>query len=769
MLTFALDEYGDFEGVDSRCEPVFIAGIIYDDKGEAKDTDTERRRIEAYYKAVIHDASLGSNASQSFHYPSALHVSERNQIGGAIVGPVKELVAKSIREFLELGTYKGRPLPFTDFKTGETKPFVARKGKYQAFVILKSDLGMSSLLSNNANYLAKDNFGSNLYFHMVNALLSRIVFYNPFSDGADDIVLELATRASRDLNPSDSLYQQYKKLGYRLNRVHKGDSDGFYCSLTNPDVYRTVLAQKIMDSEQLTIKIHEFKSQTISYSESRGMEFLYLADSVCSILSREMKGDNADQWLESVLGRVASITGRKDNLVFGYDEVDNLFEKAWKRLLERDYYKALSIAFDARKLRGSFAKYYDRRWFPLLEQRVIERCSADIPGFNMAVRKLNETLNNNDLDVEKALYILQILLKIEPSLRRELYIPESKRILYMLYDIGVTAYCHIGDSRNAEAYFDRCRDYIDLVSVDALQNTLNKLVVLHCDYFNFDYAAQVAAQNIEHQEWLNEARNQYNSHHAHRDVEEVVNVSYGKALSQRGQVYAFKRDQLTESLFREALKHLLPDSADYKITQSYLLHYYLDNGMEDAYRRESILYFGGKEKLKDQLDYILSEGAKQYSLINMRYAFYVFLKGVFLFRQSEMTSSLWRDIQNIEQKFAKKSQKAHYSLVGHPSELIFKYLSFLAASRGEHELKDSFSERAKTCLNYQGATERVILLFAEMESAQMDGNIGRRDSISEDLLKLMQKEFSVFGNQPWIENADGRYQWLSNHITYMYR
>ena len=32
MLTYALDEYGDFEGLKKDREPIFIGGLIYDDK-----------------------------------------------------------------------------------------------------------------------------------------------------------------------------------------------------------------------------------------------------------------------------------------------------------------------------------------------------------------------------------------------------------------------------------------------------------------------------------------------------------------------------------------------------------------------------------------------------------------------------------------------------------------------------------------------------------------------------------------------------------------
>ena len=31
MFTYALDEYGDFEGLKNAIEPIYIGGVIYDD------------------------------------------------------------------------------------------------------------------------------------------------------------------------------------------------------------------------------------------------------------------------------------------------------------------------------------------------------------------------------------------------------------------------------------------------------------------------------------------------------------------------------------------------------------------------------------------------------------------------------------------------------------------------------------------------------------------------------------------------------------------
>lgn len=55
---------------------------------------------------------------------------------------------------------------------------------------------MTRLLSQNANILAKDDYASNLYFHMADELISRLIFNNPLIDDIQEISLDIATRRS---------------------------------------------------------------------------------------------------------------------------------------------------------------------------------------------------------------------------------------------------------------------------------------------------------------------------------------------------------------------------------------------------------------------------------------------------------------------------------------------------------------------------------------------------------------------------------------------
>lgn len=761
MLTYALDEYGDFEGFKKVNEPIYIGGLIYDDHFVNKEETIERNRIKAYYESVILDAASEAKNQKGFCYPEALHSDGNRGRDHNIVKPVKEVVMDTLAEFIRRGTYKGNKLQYKD-RNGKSRDFQDRNGEYYIFVVLKSDQGMTRFLSRNANILAKDDYASNLYFHMADEVISRLIFNNPLIDNIQEISLDIATRRSTLLDNNSRLFKEYKEQGYKAEQVEDGK---YQFRLTNPDIYRSVIAKAILEADQPNIKIINFNVDSIGYHkwDSKGMEFLYISDSICSVLGFGMEGANAEDWIRCIDKRVKELTGKTENLVFGYDEIDNIYSKAWRKYIEGDYYKALSIAFDAGKLNGEFAKYYKDLWFKKIEDKIVQ--SANVSDFNMAVRKLNETLNNNTLDQDKCFYIIKVLERLVPVMERRFHSPEAKRILYVLFDIGVTACCHMGDSIGAEEYFEKCKQYVGWVSLDDYLSTRNKLVVYCCDYFELDRAEELSNENMIYQELLTDLKKELK-------LPGVCNngfESMGKVHSQRGQVYAFKRDQRAEEEFRAALEHFEKESANYKITQSYLLHYYLDTENAEAYLAETGGYFGGKTKLIDQLKYIIDEGSKNDPLINMKYALYIYVRALYVFRLSELTEKVWLELKTIEVRFGKKIHKKEWTLTGHPSEIIFKYMRLIALFRKEKELEAEYAKKMTDCLIYHGTTEDVICKFGEIEVMNKLGDIENRDILSLELCVELAEKYYTFADLVIPEDGENRFKWLDEKITFMYR
>lgn len=79
-----------------------------------------------------------------------------------------------------------------------------------------------------------------------------------------------------------------------------------------------------------------------------------------------------------------------------------------------------------------------------------------------------------------------------------------------------------------------------------------------------------------------------------------------KAISQLARILAEKRKPEAETYFKEALSKLEKGSANYKITQSYLLHFYADMNMKEEYDAEIVDYFDGKNTINQRLRYITS-------------------------------------------------------------------------------------------------------------------------------------------------------------------
>ena len=106
MITISLDEYGEFEKEENK--PLFVAGLIFDDKEKDSDRHVEesieRERVRAYYKRAIADAGEG------FAYPNDLHSNGDKKRDKNVIAPVKDMVAKTLPEFISKGTYLGETL-----------------------------------------------------------------------------------------------------------------------------------------------------------------------------------------------------------------------------------------------------------------------------------------------------------------------------------------------------------------------------------------------------------------------------------------------------------------------------------------------------------------------------------------------------------------------------------------------------------------------------------------------------------------------------------
>jgi hypothetical protein len=494
------------------------------------------------------------------------------------------------------------------------------------------------------------------------------------------------------------------------------------------------------------------------------MEFLYLSDSICSILGFDLRGNGADDWLEGIIERVHRLNPSNENLVFGYDEIDNDFTRAWSCYEQKYYFDALSIAFDARKKvkDGAFAAYYARQWFPYLEKRISERIKPDT--FMRGVEELSFTLTTNNLDQEKLLYLMKQYEQMGETVEDQFRSADMKaRTFYKLYDAAVSAFCHIGDSVNGLKYADKCREYAFYVGVDAYLFTNNKRIVCQEDCFEWDEALDAAKENVAFQEMAADMK---------REILKCDDTSgfieKAKATSQLARIYALKRDMEAERLFLEALSMFEEGSANYKITQSYLLHFYADMGMRDAFEKQATDYFDNRDTYNQRYRYVMKDIEKPDAVFSNEYAMFVLIRGLYLFGKESITDTFW---ENLCQIFEKVEKKNHRIPDGHPWELIFKYLELLAVYRNDGAAREKFCSCRAMSLSPEGKGETILALemYGEAEVHDLAGETAARDEVTKKLGDFLQKHFRALKDCRFSEDGDSRYRELGEYFTFMYR
>lgn len=675
MITIALDEQGEFEIEENDSGPKFIAGVIYNDKGDKSDYENERIRIKEYYLKVCEAVECA--------YPEDLHYYVKNNKNNAYsVKKVKTEVSKSLSEFLKNGTYKNTQVYDKE-----------RRGEYTVFAIMASERRLENLLGDNVSELVRDDYASNLYVHMAEKMVERLIFHNPVIEKIDCINLNLATRKAV-LNNESKIADEYETIGF--SEFDKNTSTNKMYNLTNTDLYRTVIEREMIDTGKTDIKINKIWVTPIKYKlNAKDMEFLYLSDSICSYLGFGIKGNKSEEWIEEVGNKISEIS-TANGLLFAYDSVDVFFEKSWKKIEDKDYYEAISILYDGINLKSSMSNYYNENVFKYIKEALLkEKCSTE---YTIAIRKFSESIKNNNLNQDKLLFVFEILYRMKDNISYQN--KEEGAILYDLNDAGVSVYCHIGDSKTAYRFYEECKKYSTYVAIEKYLSTRNKMVVCLCDEFKYEEALEFAKENLKYHRVIESMKKEMFG----IDGEKEFKVM-GIALSQLGQVYAMLCDGNAEGVFLEALSEFHEETPNYYITMSYLLHYYVDNNMKEKYEKMAKKYFGNNADIEKQLEYLLKEGSKETGAIfALKFAFYLYIKALYKFYLKDISKEFAVKILDVDSLFAYYGDNASKQINGHPWEIIYKYLAFIA-----YDLKEY-----NKCENLMKKTDNVVVNYGKI-------------------------------------------------------
>ena len=407
---------------------------------------------------------------------------------------------------------------------------------------------------------------------MAEDVVERLLFHNPIIPDMEQVRLELATRrVILDGDDRTTRMKEYEKLGYAAVQRPTGQSRPGITEyiLTNPTNYRTAVEREMIHSGKNTLMIDRIGVKSIYYKHPREwMDFLYLADAICSHLSFNRKGNTESVWIESFDEISESINGKCRNLIWGYDEADEYFEKSWRAVEEGDYYTALSLTFDGMKCKSAMRQFYGKKWYPLVIDAVVK--GVDVVDLSTAIKRFKDSIMDNNLNQEKLVYIFEALEKVGNNVQFSNKKEEAE--LYDLYDAGVSAYTHIGDSDNAKRCFEKTQQYAEYVATEVFLRTRNRMVVFLGDMLEFSNALGIADEDVRYHELLSNMKKQI-----FKD-EHYESLNHAIALSQRAQIYAFMEDARAEEDFLNALETMDPETPDRLITESYLLHYYISAG-----------------------------------------------------------------------------------------------------------------------------------------------------------------------------------------------
>jgi hypothetical protein len=133
-------------------------------------------------------------------------------------------------------------------------------------------------------------------------------------------------------------------------------------------------------------------------------------------------------------------------------------------------------------------------------------------------------------------------------------------------------------------------------------------------------------------------------------------------------------------------------------------------------------YFGGNERLSDQLKYILQESTKGIKAkVSLKYALYLFVKGVYLFYLDEIDKKTLAKIRNIEDTAKSYSEINAGWMKNHPWEIIYKYIALIEIKQNRIDLAEKAKNKIRASLTYSSPVLEVIPLYGELSVEQKTG------------------------------------------------
>jgi tetratricopeptide (TPR) repeat protein len=757
MVTIALDEAGVFEtkfhGNMKDSSTTLIGGVFFDDMDSDNEYVNELQRIEAFYRASVEEARK-KNPEMKISYPQSLHSKGNND---DVVREVKTVVGETLPEFLQKGTFRGDVL-----KTQDDEIIAERQGSYRICAIVKSAMGKAGLLRPELGNVFKDGAASNLYYHMVSETVERLIFHNPLYPQIGALNLDIATRKSAFLDSETA--EQYDELQH--SEVEREDlKDGMrQFDLMNADVFRTILTEQMLNEDKKNICVKSFQVRPIRYYPERknkpdthNQQFLYLADTICSELTFRIGKDDINE----VQMRATKLTG-EENLIFSYDEVDVYFKRALQALEAGEYYGALKELYCINCMSSNEAKLYQEHWNTFVCNHIKENTKNAVAGGRMpyalveAIKELRDSYRSNALNPDEATYILTVLKDVAEVIENKERFPE---IFYYLNDCAVVSNCHEGNLAAAKPFFEACEELAGAVAFEEYIRTRNRYTTVLLDGFEYEEAISVIKVTLQLLGGLYDvSKNVLGTERR----PQLGQIELAKTLSLAGQIASFLKSDEAKGFFDKALRLLEDNRDNYKITESYKLHYLIDSEDKASYLEEMKHYCDDSESLQDQMNQIIEMGRNQ--SVNMSFALYLFLKGLYKFYFNEEIATIWDSVKSLEEEVECNRKNTH------PWELIYKYLGLLAFRMEDEALAKEYCKRIVSCVETnEESLVTAIAMYGEAELIETMGNGALAGSRYTSVYNMLAEHFEAFNSDhmPTGKSKEKK-EYMQKKFSYMY-
>lgn len=639
---------------------------------------------------------------------------------------------------------------------------------------------------------------ANRYERMALQAIYQQVFYSLQPD-AKEYIFELATR-SLPLNKENEIYdkEEYDKLYF--------DNNG-NAQITNTSTYKTAISTMLYEKSIFNDAKYEFNVKPINYDMADTKPttpFLYIADIICSYM-KKMFVEDLKVNLRVVDNQVSSddlINMVKDNSennleIFVYSKADVIYRKMVEAIKNHrivDYYGYLyemmelkddveeenvqgcmTLETDNVNIR-TYKKFYLENWIEGLNKSITDKLEKDDNEKRIFRSMINDYvayvegyMGSREISYEKGFFIAEKLLgHVEAQSQWK----NQFKILFKLYDIKLRGYNHRGSIDNVRLCAEKCNLYKAYVSTEEYVLHILRVIEYYLNSFRFNEALEESSRLIKVGEKLEDTYKEVysTSEEVAKSILGDVNpvqsgqlTIVGKIYSNLGQVYAFLRDyENSRKMFEKALEKFSIGTDDYKITQSYYLHLFIDNNKMHEYNKESVFYFGS-DNIKEQL-----LNAVEYNA----YAIYVFIKA---YRKFYVQDYLNRDI--LEDIISIISSIDSSRRTSHPWELIYKNLSecLLIAENANTkkkieytELADKYAAKCQACNQNADTTIDLIQINAKLEFMNMKGMI-KEEGVVENLDAKEIRNCEKFLNCEAPIRYKQLKQFLDDKITYMYR